>query len=68
MRRLPAAWFRKTDPATVEEAKRTGVLSLELVSHCWRYSHFLTYQLSSLVRNPTKKFEITMTVFYAEED
>ena len=65
---LPAAWFRKTDPATVEKATRTGRLSLELVSHCWRYSHFLNYQLSSLVKNPTTKLDITMTVFYAEED
>ena len=65
---LPAGWFRDVDPATVEKQKRTGKLTLELVSHCWRYSHFLTYQLSSLVRNPTSKFDITMTVFYAEED
>ena len=65
---LPAAWFRKVDPATVDKARRTGKLKLELVSHCWRYHHFLTYQLSSLVSNPTEKFDITMTVFYAEED
>ena len=65
---LPAGWFRDVDPATVEKQKRTGKLTLELVSHCCRYSHFLTYQLSSLVRNPTSKFDITMTVFYAEED
>jgi len=65
---LPAAWFRDTDPAAVDKASKTGKLSLELVSHCWRYHHFLTYQLSSLVSNPTDKFDITMTVFYAEED
>jgi hypothetical protein len=65
---VPAAWFRKVDPGKVEKARRTGRLKLELVSHCWRYHHFLTYQLSSLVRNPTDKFDITMTVFYAEED
>lgn len=65
---LPAAWFRDVDPAGVDKAKRLGKLHLELVSHCWRYSHFLTYQLSSLVRNPTDKLDITMTVFHAEED
>lgn len=65
---LPAAWFREVDPAGVDKATRRGKLHLELVSHCWRYSHFLNYQLSSLVRNPTDKLDITMTVFYAEED
>lgn len=65
---LPAAWFRSVDPQQVDKARRTGKLKLELVSHCWRYHHFLTYQLSSLVSNPTDKFDITMTVFHAEED
>jgi glycosyltransferase involved in cell wall biosynthesis len=38
------------------------------VSHCWRYGHFLTYQLSSLVNHRTRKFDITMTVFHVPED
>ena len=65
---LPAAWFREADPAKVARARRTGKLSLELVSHCWRYSHFLTYQLSTLAKHRTDKLDLTMTVFYAEED
>ena len=65
---LPASWFRDVDPDSVHRANKTGKLRLELVSHCWRYSHFLTYQLSTLVRYPTDKFDITMTVFFAEED
>lgn len=65
---VPASWFRSVDPANVELARRTGKLSLEIVSHCWRYSHFLNYQLSSIVKYPTDGFDITMTVFYAEED
>jgi hypothetical protein len=65
---LPVSWFRDIDPATVDKAKKTGKLSLEIVSHCWRYGHFLNYQLSSLVNHRTDKFDITMTVFYVEGD
>jgi hypothetical protein len=65
---LPASWFREVDPATVAKAKRNGKLSLEIVSHCWRYGHFLNYQLSSLVKHPTDKLDITMTVFYSPDD
>ncbi len=65
---LPVAWFRDIDPAKVEKAGRTGRLRLEIVSHCYRYGHFLTYQLSSLVNHRTDKFDITMTVFHAADD
>ena len=65
---LPPRWFRKVDPATVVKAKRSGKLSLEIVSHCWRYGHYLTYQLSSLVDHRTDKLDITMSVFYAAGD
>lgn len=65
---LPAAWFRKADPATVDKAKRRGKLSLEIVCHCWQYGHFLSYQLSSLVNHRTDKLDITMTVCHAAED
>ena len=62
------SWFRDVDPATVEKAKKTGKLKLEIVSHCWRYGHFLNYQLSSLVNHRTDKFDITMTVFHVADD
>ncbi|MBT8078132.1 MAG: glycosyltransferase family 2 protein [Gammaproteobacteria bacterium] len=65
---LPASWFRKTDPAKVEKARRTGKLDLEIVCHCWRYGHFLTYQLSSLIKYRTDKLTVTMTVFHAADD
>ena len=65
---LPVTWFRDVDPATVPKAKRTGKLKLEIVSHCWRYGHFLTYQLSSLVNHRTDKFDVTMTVFHVADD
>jgi hypothetical protein len=65
---LPVSWFRDVDPATVEKTRKSGKLKLEIVSHCWRYGHFLTYQLSSLVKYRTDKFDITMTVFYVPGD
>jgi len=65
---LPVSWFRDVDPDTIRPAKRTGRLKLEIVSHCWRYAHYLIYQLSSLVSHRTDRFDITMTVFYAAED
>ena len=65
---LPASWFREVDPADVPRAKRTGRLSLEIVSHCWRYGHFLTYQLGSLVNHRTDRLDVTMTVYHAPDD
>lgn len=65
---VPASWFWNVDPATVCKAKKEGRLHLEIVCHCWRYAHFLSYQLSSLVRHPTNKLDITMTVFHVPED
>jgi hypothetical protein len=65
---LPVTLFRDVDPASVKKAKKTGKLKLEIVSHCWRYGHFLTYQLSSLINHRTDKFDITMTVFHVPED
>lgn len=47
---------------------RTGSLRIEIVSHCWNYSHLLVYQLSSLVLAPPEHVEITVTVFHARED
>ncbi|MDP6762572.1 MAG: glycosyltransferase family A protein [Planctomycetota bacterium] len=65
---LPATWFGGRDAATVARACREGKLTLEIVSHCWRYAHLLSYQLSSLVQHRTDLLEVTMTVFHAEED
>jgi hypothetical protein len=64
----PARWFLPELPGPEERAARTGRLSLEIVSHCWRYSHMLAYQLSSLVLHPPKQLDVTMTVFHGEED
>lgn len=65
---IPARWFEPDLPAEENRSARTGKLKLEVVSHCWNYSHFLVYQLSSLVLFPPKKLDVTMTVFYSPED
>ncbi len=64
---VPARWFlQPPDPATL--TARSGVLDIEIVSHCWQYAHLLAYQLSSLVNFPPKRARIRMTVFHAPED
>src|SRR5690554_1584678 len=65
---LPARWFERGLPPVDARAARTGRLSLEVVSHCWNYAHLLVYQLSSLVLNPPRELDVTMTVFHAVED
>ncbi len=41
-------------------------MNIEFVTHCWRYSRLLCYQLSSFALFADKS--ITVTIFYAEED
>jgi hypothetical protein len=43
-------------------------MNVEIISHCWRYSRLLTYQLSSLVLYPPQQVRVTATVFLTEED
>lgn len=45
-------------------------MRLEIVSHCWRYSRLLRYQLSSLFLHPPQRVAVTAIVFCAspEED
>jgi hypothetical protein len=52
----------------VEPRPREGRLSVELVSHCWNYSHLLECQLGSLVANPPTEVDVTMTVYFNRED
>lgn len=66
--KIPPKWFEPDLPSPPERASKTGRLSLEVVSHCWNYSHFLVYQLSSLVLFPPHQLHVTMTVFYSPED
>ena len=65
---IPAKWYLPALPPFAERAAANGTLKLEIVSHCWNYAHFLTYQLSSLVSFPPSRLTVKMTVFYAEED
>lgn len=65
---IPASWFLKNVPNEQQRAKKTGHLNIEIVSHCWGYSHMLAYQLSSLINYPPTKASVTMTVFFSTED
>lgn len=65
---IPASWFVKKLPDANQRSKKQGNLNIEVVSHCWGYSHMLAYQLSSLVNYPPTKATVTMTVFYSDED
>ena len=63
---LPLRMLHQRMPTDI--APTTGRLSVEIVSHCWRYSHLLAYQLSSLLNHPPQHVDVVMTVFYSEED
>jgi hypothetical protein len=43
-------------------------MKIELVSHCWRYSRLLCYQLSSLLLHAPESCAVVMTVFCTGED
>ena len=42
--------------------------TIELVTHCWRYSRVLSYQLSSLFLYPALAARISVGVFYSPKD
>lgn len=65
---VPYHWFNKNLPAPQQLRQASRPVKLEIVSHCWNYSEFLTYQLSSLVKYEFKDAEVTHTVFYSPED
>lgn len=41
---------------------------IELVTHCFRYSRVLNYQLASIKANPPESAQVTVTIFGAEDD
>lgn len=66
---LPASWWvpqMKTAQAAIPQFG--DPLSVEVVSHCWNYSHLLAYQLSSVVKHPPSRLQLTVTVCYSAED
>lgn len=65
---LPLAWFAPRSPDASELSIAGSPLQLQIVSHCWNYSHLSLFQLSSLVNYPPQQCELTYTLFYAEED
>lgn len=65
---LPLSWFAPRSPRPAELSKANSPIKLQIVSHCWNYSHLSLFQLSSLVNYPPKNCELTYTLFYAEED
>ena len=65
---LPAHWWYPSLPPAPARAAREGPLSIEIVSHCWRYSRLLAYQLTSLIDHPITDARVRMTVFHGKED
>ncbi len=65
---VPPNWFLSHLPTADEVNSYTGRLTIEIVSHCWNYSHLLAYNLSSLVNHPPRDVDVTITVFYSPED
>ncbi len=65
---IPYTWFNKNLPPKEQLTLAQLPLNLEIVSHCWNYSHLLTYQLSSLVKYPLNNVRVTHTVFYSVDD
>lgn len=61
-------FFLRNLPSPGQLPGRLRRLQLEIVSHCWQYSHLLAYQLSSLVLYPPKNVDVRMTVFFSPED
>ncbi len=66
-RSLRFIWAHPAKPQTGARTS-SGPLRLELVTHCWNYSHLLAYQLGSIIDNPPRSIELTFTVFYSRED
>jgi hypothetical protein len=65
---IPPRWFLAHVPSGDELSQCTGRLSLEIVSHCWNYSHLMAYNLSAYVNNPPSNIDVTVTVFYSPDD
>lgn len=65
---VPARWVFNVPKTSQLTKPAAAPETIEIVSHCWNYSHLLSYQLMSLVDNPPQQFSIRFTVFYSKED
>ena len=43
-------------------------MRVDIVTHCWRFSRALTYQISSLILHPPRRVQATLHVVYTPED
>ncbi len=65
---FPASWFYDVPQSTEIDDITSPPEHIEIVSHCWNYSHLFVYQLKSLVDHAPKDFKVTLTGFYCPED
>lgn len=65
---FPAKWLYKTPKSTQLSKPAEQPKHIEIVSHCWNYSHLFAYQLQSLVNHAPNNMTITLTGFYSIED
>lgn len=64
----PPSWFREEIPTPEQRQATADFPVVEIVTHCWQYSHMLAYQLSSFINYPPSRLTVVVTVFYAPED
>ncbi len=57
-----------TLPVMTNHSATETVKAIEIVSHCWRYPHFLYHQLNSILHNPPQHVHLIVTIFYCDED
>jgi len=65
---VPASWFYDVPESTEIDDVTSTPEHIEIVSHCWNYSHLFVYQLKSLIDNAPKDLKVTLTGFYCLED
>ncbi|RUO65116.1 glycosyltransferase [Pseudidiomarina planktonica] len=65
---LPARWFYHAPPKSFLQTKPKPPEMVEIVAHCWQYSHLFVFQLQSLVNYPPTEFKVVFTGFYCEDD
>ncbi len=65
---IPVHRLAPVAPRADELRVPEGRLKLQIVSHCWQYSHMLRFQISSLIKYTPSNIDITYTLFYSPED
>ncbi|WP_404338801.1 glycosyltransferase [Pseudoalteromonas mariniglutinosa] len=65
---IPGHWFISKQPKKHQLTAKSGKLHIEIVSHCWQYSQFLSHQLASISHFPPTSGQLTFTLFYSSED